>query len=709
MSLNKNNLTLYFLIFFNGLAFGQVQQERKNDSIVVEQLEPVLITATRTLRQLSSVPLPAQVISKKDIDRINAVRLSEVLNEQTGLVTVPDFGGGEGIQMQGLDSQYTLILIDGVPLVGRSAGTLDLSRISVGNIKQIEIVKGASSSLFGNEALGGVVNIITEDPKPGFKGNIRYRGGSLNAHDIATNINVKNEKVGYTLFVNRNSSEGYDLLEGDGFNTVEPFENYTINAKVSYQVSNDTKLTGSGRFYHQNQDNVASQDLAGKSEINEWNALIKADHEFNDRWNSYLELYGTQFKAEEFLNDPLGDTFSQNNFDQLFLRPEVRTTFKPNSEHNLIAGFGLTHETLRRTDFFETPIFNAPYIYVQYDGNFFEHLNIILGARYDSHNEYESQFSPKLALRYALTETLAVKGSVGYGFKAPDFRQLYFDFSNATIGYTVLGYNAVPDQLQELDNQGRLTENSSNNLDQIISQFNGELRPERSVALNLGFDFKPSSSIQLSINVFRNTISNLIDTRVIANQISGQNVFSYFNIDEAYTQGLEFNSSFNISDNLNISGGYQLLFARDKTAEDDFNNGEVTRQITNNGTVVGFTTLDLDDYFGLFNRSRHMANLKVFYNIPQWNLNTNIRGVYRSKFGLFDTNGNAYLDTFDEFVEANVIWDFAINKTLFKDYELGFGIDNVFNFRDVPSGPDDGIFISNIPGRIFYGTLNINI
>ena len=78
-----------------------------------------------------------------------------------GLITVDDFGGVKGIQMQGLDSQYTLILIDNQPIVGRSAGTLDLDRISVGNIQQIEIVRGASSSLYGNEALAGVINIIT--------------------------------------------------------------------------------------------------------------------------------------------------------------------------------------------------------------------------------------------------------------------------------------------------------------------------------------------------------------------------------------------------------------------------------------------------------------------------------------------------------------------------------------------------------------------
>ena len=148
MSLNKNNISIFFLIFFSCFSFSQEETITKQDSTKIESLEEVIITATRTVRQLSSLPLPAQLISKKEIQSVNSSRLSDILNEQTGLITVPDFGGGEGIQLQGLDSQYTLILVDGVPLIGRSAGTLDISRVSVGNIKQIEIVKGASSSLY---------------------------------------------------------------------------------------------------------------------------------------------------------------------------------------------------------------------------------------------------------------------------------------------------------------------------------------------------------------------------------------------------------------------------------------------------------------------------------------------------------------------------------------------------------------------------------
>lgn len=691
---NQYRLSILCLaLFFSQLVISQQEKNILKDSRKVEILEEVIITATRAKRQLSSLPLPVQLVSKKEIQAVNSIRLSDILNEQTGLITVPDFGGGEGIQLQGLDSQYTLILIDGVPLVGRSAGTLDLSRVSVGNIKQIEIIKGASSSLYGNEALGGVINIITENPKIGFKGDVNYRGGSFGTHDISTNINYKKEKLGVNAFVNRFSSYGYDLVDNDAVNTVEPFSNYTLNSKITYDFSENTKLLLSGRFYHQNQDNVASETLKGESEINEWNTLLKLDHSFNEKWSGYLEFYTTQYKADEFLNDEIGNSFFTSDFNQLFIRPEFRTTYQLNENNAFIGGVGLTHERLKRTDFFGTPVFNSPYIYAQYDANPNEKLNIILGARFDDHSEYQSQFSPKAAIRYKLTDKIAVKSSVGYGFKTPDFRQLYFDFTNATVGYTVLGYNAVSTRIPQLDADGQLL-----SIEVPVSDFENSLKPESSIGYNFGIDYKPISNFKLNVNFFRNDIENLIDTRVIARKTNGQNVFSYYNVNEVYTQGLEFNANYKLNENVTVSGGYQLLYAKDKEAESDFENGRVFARITPNSPSF---QLKKDDYFGLFNRSRHMANFKIFYSIPNWNLDTNLRTTYRSKFGLFDTNGNAYLDQYDDFVNGYTIWDFAVNKTIFKHYQLGFGIDNIFNFNDPQN-------ISNIAGRIIYGTFNFN-
>ena len=692
MSLNKNNIVVFLSIFFVSFSGAQEDFQTNEDSTNTETLKEVVISATRTLKQLSSLPLPVQLISKKEIQSVNSLRLNDILNEQTGLITVPDFGGGEGIQLQGLDSQYTLILIDGVPLIGRSAGTLDVSRITVGNIKQIEIVKGASSSLYGSDALGGVINIITDQPKHGFNGTLNSRAGSFNTFDTSATLDYKKEKWALSSFINSFNSDGYDLNKNDALSTVEPFSNYTLNTKLTYNFNKQTNLFFSGRFYTQNQDYVASEDLKGESDINEWNIHAKLSHKYNKKWRSYFEFYATQYKAEEYLNASNNTHYSDAYFNQLLIRPEIRGTYHANEKNTFIGGLGWNYETLKRTDFSTNPTFNSPYVYLQYDTNPSENVNIIVGARFDSHSAYQSQFSPKAAILYKLTNKTSIKGSLGYGFKAPDFRQLYFDFTNSTVGYTVLGYNAVITKIPKLEEEGQIA-----NLIIPLSEFENVLNPENSVSFNLGLDYNPLSALKLSINAFKNNINDLIDTRVIANKNNGQNVFSYYNVNKVYTQGFEFNSQWKANSYLKFSAGYQLLYAMDQAAKKAFKNGLVYARESPSSSSF---QLSKNDYFGLYNRSRHMANFKVFYTYTPWKFDANIRGTYRSKYGLYDTNGNTYLDAYDEFIKGYTIWDVALNKTLFKNYHIGFGLDNILGFTNTQN-------ISNISGRIIYGKLNI--
>ena len=685
-------LSLLILFCVTQWLFSQASTEVVLDSTEVENLNEIIISATRTKRLLASVPLPTQLISAKAISAANSIRLNDILEEQTGLLMVPDYGGVEGLQMQGLDSQYNLILIDDVPLIGRSAGTLDLSRVTVGNIKQIEIVKGPSSSLYGNEALAGVVNIITQTPKSGFGGRFYYRGGTFSSNDLSTELSYKKDKLGLYTFVNRFSNEGYDLVDSDDVNTVEPFQNYTFNTKINYEFSEKVKLFVSGRLYRQVQDNVASVSYDGESQIDEWNFHSKLELKFNESWGSQFEFYSTTYKAEEFLNDTAGNLFSYSDFKQRFLRPEFRTVFKPNAQNSFIAGVGMQLESLQRTDFFGYPKFNSSYLYSQYEYTKNDEFNLILGLRFDRHNEYISQLSPKAAARYKFNDKIAVKGSVSYGFKTPDFRQLYFDFTNATVGYTVLGYNAVTTLIPELEANGDIA-----TLLVPLSVFEGNLKPERSIGYNFGIDLGIDPKLKINFNLFRNEISNLIDTRVIARKTNGQNVFSYYNVNEIYTQGLEFNASLKFNKNTVLTTGYQLLYAKDKKAVQAFKNGEVFARLT--PTSPAFV-LSKKDYFGLLNRSRHMLNFKLSYQMQKWNLDSNIRATYRSEFGLYDTNGNGYLDAYDTFVSGYSIFDFAINKTIFEHYKLGFGMDNFLDFNDPQN-------ISNIAGRIVYGNVTI--
>ena len=111
--------------------------------------------------------------------------------------------------------------------------------------------------------------------------------------------------------------------------------------------------------------------------------------------------------------------------------------------------------------------------------------------------------------------------------------------------------------------------------------------------------------------------------------------------------------------------------------------------------------LDRSDYFGLLNRSRHMANVKLFTLVPFINCDFNLRGTFRSKYGLFDSNNNNYLDTYDEFVGAYSIWDFAFSKEVLGKFRIALGMDNVFNFTDAEN-------ISNIPGRSLYSKISFS-
>lgn len=698
MSLNKNYFLIYFLLSSFLIVFSQENTKRK-DSLDSEKLNEVIVTATRTKRQLSSLPLPAQIVVKKEIQAINSNRLNELLNEQTGLITVPDFGGGEGIQMQGLDSQYTLVLIDGVPLIGRSAGTLDLNRISVGNIKQIEIVKGASSSLYGNEALGGVINIITETPNNGFNGNVSLRTSTFNTNDVGTNLSYKKHKFSISTYINRYSSNGYDLDKNRQGKTVTPYHNYTFTARAKYDFSKNTNLSILSRYYLEKQDNEAfinngSTALNGKSNTNELNAQLKLEHAFNNKWTSILEFYTSNYKIDANLYYANKSLFSNAFYNQLMVRPEVRTIYKASTKSSFVSGFGLTHETLDRTYFSIKPVFNAPYVYAQYDANPTDKLNIIAGLRYDAHNKYKSQLSPKLAIRYEFNDKISLKTSIGYGYKAPEFRQLYFDFTNSTVGYTVLGYNVAENNLNNLEAHGQITR-----YEIPINSFQNELKPESSINYNFGVDYKLLSNLKCKVNLFRNDLKNMIDTRIVAQKSNGQNVFSYFNISKVYTQGVEFNTTYKPINQLKISAGYQYLMAKDKEAEDKFEKGEIFVRLTPSSPSF---QLDKQDYFGLPNRSKHMANLKVFYEIVKWKLNTNLRATYRSKYGLFDTNSSqGYIDNYDVFTKGYTIWDVAINKTLFEKYTLSFGVDNLFDFKDIQN-------ISTIAGRLIYGRVNIN-
>ncbi|MBF4485696.1 TonB-dependent receptor [Flavobacterium sp. CSZ] len=686
----KIKFTLFVVILFSQISVGQ---EMQKDSVKTNELSEVMVTtATRTERVLSSLPLPMTVITSETIIKSGVTRLNEILNEQTGIILIPDESGFEGVQIQGLDAAYTMILIDGVPLVGRSSGVLDLSRISVGNIERIEIVKGASSALYGSEAMGGVINVITKRPKKDmFSGNLSYRYGTFNTNDANANLLWKKKKFAANLFANFYSTDGFDLDKSTWLKNVEKYHNTTIQPKIYYDFSENLKLAFSNRFFNQKIDNrevIESERYQGDAKENEWNSQIKVEH----RWNSKLyweyELYATNYKNDAFLNNPDNVLFDRTYYNQWLVRPEVRTTWSINKD-KLTAGVGFNYETLDRTYFASNVKFNSQYVYLQYDYNPREKLNILAGFRYDNHSEYASQFSPKLAVNYKFKTSFSLKGSLGYGYKAPDFRQLYFDFTNPSVEYTVLGYNVAEARLNEFASQDLLSSRVAG------IDFSEPLKPESSINFNFGGFYK-KNKLKVEINAFYNSISDLIDTGVIATKKKGQNIFSYFNYSNVFTYGVEFNSAYQFTKDFSVSVGYQYLTAKDKSVVDNFEEHQYIRN-----SDLQTIKIDKSDYFGLYNRSKHTANLKFTYNIPSIKTDINLRVLYRSKYGLFDSNGNGILDKYDNFIGDYFITNLSATKYIADKLMLQAGANNLFDYTDPGQIP-------SLSGRQLYARIQYN-
>ena len=670
------------------------QGQQSIDSLKQEHLDEVVVTATRTKRLIATLPLPTHIISAATIEKAGVTRLDEILAQQTGLHLTSDFGGVEGLQMQGLDAAYILILMDGVPLVGRSAGTFDLSRISVGNIDRIEIVKGASSSLYGSEALAGVINIITKKPtRNNTSGNGSFRYASWNTNDVNLNLNWKKEKISATLFTNYFSSNGYDLDPKTELKTVEPYRNTTIQPRVFWDFSKNVKFTFGTRFYNQLQEYktiINAINYAGNATILEWDLHSKLEQKWGANVQVDYELYATNYKNNSFLNGPENILFEQNYYNQWLYRPEVRALFNWR-KNKIIAGAGFNHESLDRTYFATKVAVQSQYIFSQLDFNPTDRVNFLLGIRYDNNSQFASQWSPKFAVNYKVNPSLSFKTSIGYGFKAPDFRQLYFDFTNSSVGYTVLGYNVAESQLNVLEKQGQL-------LNRILGiSFENPLEPESSVNLNLG-SFYQKEKLKVETNFFYNSISKLIDTRVAAQKNNGQNVFSYFNVDQIFTYGLEFNSTYTYSKQFNVSIGYQYLIAKDESVVKAVEKGTVYAR--DPVTLESFQ-IKKSDYFGLFNRSKNMANLKFYFAMPKIKTDFNLQVFYKSKYGLWDSNNNQVLDKYDDFVNAFTTINISASKKILKKFTIQAGVNNLFDFTN----PQE---ISTLSGRLFFTRLQFN-
>ncbi len=667
--------------------------QNQNDTIIFDRkLEEVTISATKTNQTENELPIPIKIISEKEIQEFSASKLYDVITKQTGIVSVTTKTGAEGLQMQGLDASYTTFLIDGFPIIGRSFGTLDLNRISVADIERIEVVKGPSSSLYGSNALGGVINLISKKQiDDGAIISTSLKNATYNTTSSSLVYKYKEGTFQISNSFDYYKTDGYDLIDTDLLSTVNPYSNYTFRSNFKYALSDKLLLNTNGHYYKQEQINIAADSsslLKGESIIKEWSFGASAKYLMNANFFQQLEIYKTNYRADEFLNTEDGVLYEDNYFNHTLLQSEMKSSFTYKVV-NSIVGFGITKEELSRRDISNNPEQDLKFIYGQLDATAFNKVNIIIGSRYDNYTNYTPVFSNKLALGFPLTNKIQLNGSVGTGFKTPDFRQKYFDFTNSTIGYIVLGRDVAIDRLDAMQNVQEVVP---------FSELSTPLKSETSLNINFGVKYNPVNNLSFDVNLFNNKVNDLIEWKLVAKDENNINIYSYFNVNQVETKGLEFNMSYKKVDNWEIKFGYQLLYAYDTEVLKGI--GQDTTYFARDPETLASIKLNEEDYFGLFNRSRHMGNIKFNYHLnDKTEMNTIL--TYRSKYAISDSNGNGILDTYDKFIDGYSLCDVVVTHHINPLQSCQIGIKNIFGFTN----PE---YISNITGRLYYMSFRIN-
>jgi len=687
--MKKYNLFLYLLSPV--LVFGQ--KEMVKDTLFASG-DSVVVTATRSERKLSNITVPVTIINAKTIQQNGSLRLTDILREQTGLTLTSGFGAG--VQLQGLNPDYTIILINGEPLVGRTAGVLDLNRISLGNIKKIEIVKGPSSSLYGSEAMAGVINIITDaSTSIPLQASLRY--GTYNTLDANVNNTMASKTVFYQGFYNYYNTDGYSIRPNSNNRVTTPINRVTTSQQFKYNVSDNTTLVFNTRLTDENIKSnitVSNGGVSINSNGNEHNTDINLagtlNHRFSNTLKTSFRSYLTNYISSQDLLTLSGAPYN-DLLNHLFQRVENQTDWTLSKTLSGIFGAGAVWEGVKSSRYDSEKVRKnntIQYGFTQWEWNPISKLILIGGVRFDQNAQYASAWSPKLSMLYKINPQHKIKLSIGQGFKAPDFRQLYLDFTNAAAGnYSVFGSAEAQKVIGQLNSLGQIGALYSN------FYLLKSLQPESSIGIHLSWDCEPNQKTFISVQVFRNDIKNLIQVEQVGSYVSGAQIFSYLNIGRAFTQGVELETKYHINQQWSWSGGYQYIITGDKDQITQINNGTVYTRDAN-----GYSKkLTLSDYLGLPNISKHKAQFKINY-LTTNGLFANFRMVYRSRWAVNNINGNDVYDSGDTFAAGYVSLHTSVGKDYNNGISLQLGCDNISNYIDA-------LNLSNLPGRTFFATI----
>lgn len=588
---------------------------------------PVVITGTRAETPIERAPVRVEIISGEQTNATALSTVSELLREQAGLLIAPG-SVRNGVQIMGLGPDYTLILVDGQPLTGRVGGAIDLQRLPVGNIERIEVVRGPLSSLYGGDALAGVINIITKRPAEGWTGRSLMRYVYHGASELQLEQLYGSDQLETSLFGVIRRTESFTVHHQSDSFPYPRMNDYTISGRLRWSPHTQLRLMLSGRMFVSSTQGSLLQAQAG-SITTAHGQLDMLDRSLTTGVEWYApfgritaQLYGTTYhEGYRFVASlPNGHTDSTDSFERRTARAFLQYDRIFSLRNRGIAGIEFLYDDAGGKRYPDRPMYRTAAAFVQWEGNPTDRLSYALSLRTDWTSAFGSPSSvllgglpilPRLSVRYAIWPTVALTATIGEGFKVPDMRQLFIRFSPAGAGYQLLGA-------------------------QVLGL---ALKPEQSLTTMAGttitFDTLAIGSLHLrnvvfDVLLFFNRLRDMIE--YFAYQQSPL-VFTYRNVAAVQTYGILLTTAAALdvgSHELSIQGSYQWLAAYDERVLNAIARGSAGYMIPATGE---FHRLRYSEYYGLWYRPFHSATVRLDWRFHPWQFALNARAQYVGAFG----------------------------------------------------------------------------
>ena len=618
-------------------------------------LGEVVITGTGTPHHLKKAPVPTEIISKKTIESVGATDFNTLMMSLSPSFDFNPGTMGAMMTLNGLSNDFILVLINGKRLYGDMGGNTDLNRINPDNIERIEIVKGASSLLYGTDAIAGVVNIITKKSNQKLNINNSSRIRKYGTWQQNNSLDLNFGKFSSNTSFSKKKTDGWQLskyeLDGDQLVETEAqaqieYEDYTLNQRFGYNITKKLSVYAEGSYYEKDMYRPQSVGKYGyyfedktygsgaKYLLNNKD-FISIDYH-NDRYKYYYR-YNQEYK------DYLAGDKSINN-DQCLSNINLKYVNHISKNNQLTLGADYINE-----EYISDRVLNGKAdvttyaLYAQEELKFFDKLDIVAGARMVKHEEFGSTFTPKVSALYRISN-INLRGTYGFGYKAPTLKELYYTYEKGSKLY--LG--------------------------------NTDLDPQKSEYLSFGIEYNTQRT-SISLTAYRNNVDDLIDYKEveltdedIANGISIKK--QHFNFEETRSQGIDLLFNTRLGAGFNLGGGYSYVNAKD---------------LTNDDRLPGV--------------AENYGNIHLDYNHSwsKYNLVASLTGRFQDEKYYNDSRGNAKAY---ELVNFTTKHKFTCVKNFV--FELTAGIDNIFDYVD--DSPYGSHYATLSPGRTYFAGLLIN-